>query len=789
MTQRICKTATFRRTAFAAALAITATPGMAQMALEEVIVTAQKREASLQDISATVNVVTGDALDKFSSLNFEDIEAQTAGLTLATPNARNQNVAMRGVAIDTESGADGTVDVYWNGQLVNTNIAFSQLYDMERIEVLKGPQGTLQGRASPGGAINILTRQADTSEASGYVQMTVGDNEGLNTQVAYGMPLIEDTLGVRVAAVYDTSEGRGLENPVTGLDDPEVEAKSARLSTTWNVTDDFAAELSYQYFDRDSDDPAGISGTDSLSERPTLKPEDETALASTNNEGEFDYDMVGLNMSWEVAGHELVSVTGWSDQTRKYHDEVDRANYVTDPQALTFQSSETKQEIWSQELRLASSGNDFWDYMVGLYYLDQDVTADFLVNDTTTTPPETQLLGEYQFTLALRSVLPVTAKQWSIFTFNSFYLRDDLQLEVGLRYTDYDKTREATVDLDHIPYMPDIAGPLPPGFTQEQIKQIVVDQVAGALPIEGISPENQKGSEDAWTGSAALRWDWTDDVSLYASYNRGYRPSGTSIVPAPATQFLPDGANYLLHDEEESDAFEVGFKGRFMDNRASLNGAVFYQQYDGYLGFVREVEVLDDEGLPQVLPGGIIFNGDANIFGVELEGRMLLTETWDAGGGLSWIQAEWDGAEMPCNDREGDEVVGTCDVDGENIGGEPEWSATLNSEYYYPLDNTEIYVRGLYKFTGERDNISASAGLGDVTADFDAYSLVDLFVGWRSSDYTWDVNLFAKNLFDEDELIQQLGSDKYDQQLSGGSYTQTNILNERTIGLTARYNF
>jgi iron complex outermembrane receptor protein len=779
---------TAHRTALAAALSLVAMPTLAQLVLEEVVVTAQKRESTLQDISATVNVLTGDSLQKFNSLSFDEIQSQTAGLSLYTPNARTQNIAMRGVAIDPESGADGTVDVYWNGQYVNLNIAFSQLYDTERIEILRGPQGSLQGRSSPGGAINVLTRKADVDEASGYVQAIVADNDGLNTQVAYGAPIIEGTLAVRVAAVYDTNSARDVENHTTGLDDPELKAKSARFNTVWNVTDDFSADLTYQYFDRDIDDPLAVSGVDSLGERPTLDPEDKVALASVNNKAEFDYDIVNLGMNWNLGDHELVSVSGWSDQTRKYLDDNDRANYVTNPQALTDQSSNVQQEIWVQELRLAGAANDFWEYMVGFYYQDQDVKTSFLNNTTTTTPPETTLIGEYQFTVATLSSIPLTAEQWSVFTFNTFDLNDVLQLEVGLRYTDYDKTYKATVDFDSTPYLPDIPSVPPEG--QDFIKEQLLDRVNGALPIDGIDEENQKSSEDAVTGSLTLRWDWTDDVSLYGNYNRGYRPSGISIVPAPGTQFLPNGQNDLLYDEETSDALEFGFKGRFLDGRASLNGAVYYQKFDGYLGFVREVEVVDDAGLPVILPGGLIFNGDANTWGVELEGQILLAETWSAGSSLSWNKGEWDGAEEPCNVREPGEVIGSCDVDGENIGGEPEWSASLNSEYYFPLqNNTEVYIRGLYKFNGERDNITASAGIGDVTDEFSSYNLVDLFIGWRSADQTWDVNVFSKNLFDEDEVILQNGPDQYDQQLGGGSYTQTNILQERTIGVTTLYNF
>ncbi|MHC4816157.1 MAG: TonB-dependent receptor [Planctomycetota bacterium] len=790
-----------RKTVIAAALAAISTQALAQaqeqLVLEEVVVTAQKRESTIQDIAATVNVVTGDSIDRFSSLGFADLEAQTAGLSLATPNARSQTIAMRGVSVDAEAGVDATVTVYFNDQLVTNNIAFGQLYDLERVEVLRGPQGALQGRSSPAGAINIHSRSADLFEADGYIQGTVGDNEGFNGQVAYGMPLIEGVLGARVAAVYDTSNARDVENKTTGLDDPELEATSYRINTVWQITDNLVADLTYQNFDRDVDDPQGISGVDSLGERPTLKPEDKISLAPTNNDSEFDYDYINLQLNWTLGELDLASVTGWSDETRDYREENDRANYSqfqTPGLEDTFQFSSTEQEIFIQELRLSSSDNDFWDWMLGAYYQDQDVSANFIRNTPTTLPDDTPVLGDYTFSTFTDSDIPVESEQWSIFTFNTFYLTQTVQLEAGLRYTDYEKYRQATITLTDSTF-PDTGFPPP-------LNDLILDglkaNVFGAFPgededgnpvLEGVPEEFQDIDDDSWTGALTLRWDWTDDISLYANYSRGYRTKGNSIVPTAAIQFLPNPADYLLHDEEESDSFEIGMKGRFWDGRASLNAAVFYQKYDGYLGFTRGVEVLDDQGQPQVLVGGLIFNGDADVTGIEFDGQVLLAETWSAGGGLTYTNAEWDGAEQPCNDREPGEVVGTCDLDGENVGGEPEWSATFNTEYYYPLENTEVYIRGLYKFTGERDNISASAGIGAVTDEFNSYNLVDLFVGWRSSDYTWDVNVFAKNLFDEDELILQDGPDQFDQRFSGGSYTATNILQERTIGLMARYNF
>ena len=128
------------------------------------------------------------------------------------------------------------------------------------------------------------------------------------------------------------------------------------------------------------------------------------------------------------------------------------------------------------------------------------------------------------------------------------------------------------------------------------------------FPIVGVPEDEQSDTEDAFTGSVALRWDWRDDTNLYASYNRGYRPSGISINPSPNIQYFPDGVNDQLYDEETSDAFEIGSKSTLWDGRATLNTALYYQTFDGYLGFVRGVQVLDDTGAPVDIPGGIVYN-------------------------------------------------------------------------------------------------------------------------------------------------------------------------------------
>lgn len=765
-----------RKTAIATALAVLSVPAWAEeLVLEEVIVTAQKRAESVQDIAATVNVVSGESIEKFAAFDFNSLEQQTAGLTLSSPNARNSTISMRGVSVDPESGVSAAVDVYWNEANVRADIAFNQMYDLERVEILRGPQGTLQGRTSPGGAINMITRRAPLEEASGYVQGSVSDNDGYNGQLAYGAALIPGELGVRVAGVYDTNNGNNVENITTGEDDQEVKAYSGRLSSVWQPIDLLETQLIYQYLKRKADDPKAMSGIDSLGERPTLDADDRKALANSNDFGDIHFNLLNLITNWEVMDHQVTGIVALQESTKTAQTENDRAyslQYIT-TEGPSFQDTQTKTDSISYELRAASIDNPFWNYMVGLYYQDQNTTTKFRSNAVRL---DVSGLG-----FLTTGKLPVNSNNFAIFTFNTFNLTDTLQLEMGLRWTDYDNYRRADIDFGGLTWVPPALEPV-----RDQIEE----GFAASFPIEGVPDDKDSSSEDAFTGSLALRWDWRDDTNLYVSYNRGYRPSGISIVPSPDIEFLPDGVDDLLYDDETSDAFEIGSKSRLWEGRATLETALYYQTFDGYLGFVRGVQVLNDQGQPVDLPGGLVFNGDANIWGVELTGQVLLADTWDAGGTFSYSKGEWDGASQPCNDRTGDEVLGSCDIDGEPLGGEPEWSFSLNSEYYFPLgDATELYVRGLLKYTDDRINTEASAGIGQVAEDFESFTILDLFVGWRSSSASWDVSVWAKNVTDEDAVIFQQGPDQYDIAISDSSYTQTNTLRERIFGMTARYNF
>ena len=200
-----------RSTSLASAVAITllgsTTLAQAQeRVLEKIIVTAQKRSESIQDVPSSVNVIDGDALKDFNVFSFTDLDALTAGLNITSFNGRSGRIDLRGIDYNPNSAAEATVTTYWNQAIVDSNAVFQQMFDIQRVEVLRGPQGSLAGRTSPAGAISIHTARPNLEEIEGEIRATVADNDGVNTQIAGSFPLIPGELAVRIAGVYDESD-------------------------------------------------------------------------------------------------------------------------------------------------------------------------------------------------------------------------------------------------------------------------------------------------------------------------------------------------------------------------------------------------------------------------------------------------------------------------------------------------------------------------------------------------------------------------------------------------------
>lgn len=757
----------FAHTALALAVAgsINATLVQAQsepgLVLEEVIVTAQKREESVQDVPSTVNVLQGRALEEFKVFNFTDLESLTSGVSITRDTGRSGSISMRGVNFDPNSAAEAAVTVNWNGSLVDGNTVFQQMFDVDRVEILRGPQGTLQGRSSPGGAINIYTTRPDMEEMTGQIRTSVQDNDGFNTQFGLSYPLIEGVVAVRIAGVYDESDLNEVENVVNG-DTTHDETKAGRISVSWLATQDLSFDLAYEYLDSETDSLNVLEGEPLGS--PVLDPDgiltpldafDKKGASVGTDNTDADFSHTTLAINWDLPGHLLTSITGYheTDSDRVF----DRSEGNANPENLVLRYPDDDREDFTQEIRLTSTENENWEYMLGAYYENSDVKfqQDNYIRVGHPFAPADQVLK-----------FPAETDRYGVFTHNKLYLSQQWTAQFGLRWQRNEVSRDITVSAG--------AAGFPP------------DYQPGDLILDVLDEEYHDYNDDALTGSASIEYAFTEtDVSVYLSYTTGWRPGGVTVGGA----VLPE--DLLLFDDEDSAALELGFKSMLWNDRLRLNGAVFYQDFEDYIARIARVNVrqLQPDGSysASTTQNGLTSNADAEIWGAEIEFDALLMENWTAGGAISYTDATYDSGEtLPCNvfDDEGnpavppDQGAAVCDVGGQTIGITPDWSASLRSEYTIPFNSFDGYGRVLYRFVGERPN--------EEIGDQDSYSVVDMYVGVRNEN--WDLSVYARNLFDEEEVIDGSLTTEPVARLNAG-YGPRKVVPSRIYGASVSYNF
>ena len=714
-------------------------PMVNALVIEELVVTAQKREQSIQDVPASMAAVGGDAMQSAEISNFKDIASMTPGLSLDN-NRRNASISMRGMSSDPDGGTRAVVDAYWNGLAVQPNMVFQQMYDVDRVEILRGAQGSLQGRTSPGGAIAVHTRSASFDELEGQTKTSVNDSGDTVTEFGVSLPIIEGELAVRVAGLYASGEAQGVENITNGARQSS-NSNGTRVTLSWEPNDAFAANLSMQYDERDRDNfvPVEVTGrgSNNVSATERVAINDGLDMVSDQNEAYV------LEMSYDLGDVLVTSITGYQESNVGTLTDLDVANndLVGLPGGGSFpipglniiSTLATGTQTISQELRIASADAEFWDYMVGFYY----------ANANSYTEQDAVVLG--------RQVANIEAlidrEEYGIFLHNIFYINDVSSAQLGLRYQKIDNFNS---------------------LIQNGQNVLAADNLEGSVA-------------EAFSASAKYQYDYSDDLMVYASLEQSFRPGGATIGNP-----MPLSAETLTFDEETSNSLELGFKSTLWDGRAQLSGAVYQQQFKNYIYRSTGVYVRDDVGTVG-RAAGLNSNNDATITGAEVDFTVLVSEKFTVNGGVAYVDAKFDEGEMGikgiteagnpgCTDNG---QVAFCDVGGQNIGQEPNWSASVTGEYVEGLGDFEGYLRGLYKFTGKRTNEQAGDDMG-------AYGVTNLYAGVRSADYAWDVSLWAKNVFNK---FAEKGA--YTEEISrvGGSVRQLNLEAERIVGVSASYRF
>lgn len=708
----------------------------ANLTLEEVIVTATKRAESLKDVSLSVAVLDGQKIADSGVENADDIGRYIPNMLISS-NGRSSSVVIRGLGSGNNRGFESSVGLFIDGVYYGRDSYLQNAYfDLQRVEVVRGPQGTLFGKNTIAGAINITTANPE-DEFGGYVKGTFGDFNKRQFEGAVSLPL-SDTVGLRLS-LQDSERDGYIENTGGGNDGGARETSLGRAKLTFAPDDRFDGALTVEWADTQltqnngelhSDAspllPSPINLGGNLSAQQVFQLFDPRAddqldfKVSTNEEAVLDNESLITSGTFNLHMGEatLTYVVGYSDLEVNSTDDVDFAPYP-----LLVQNGIEEYEQWNHELRLTSPSGGKFEYIAGLYYFTSDYdTSSMLRADGFSLLSATQplvALGLLPQPLGLPILTTRTqslsqeSDTFSAFAQLTWNISDSLRLIGGLRYSKEDKDAEN--------FLQDVnAGMIP---------------LAAALPITPYSLATSR-SEDDLLPSLAIEYDLNDDVLLYASYTEGVKSGGFN---ASATS--PDNLEY---EGEAARGVEAGFKGRLLDGAASLNLNVFYTEFD-------DLQVSNFNGSSFVVGNA----SEATVQGIEADFSWLMMENLQLDASLALLDAEYDQfPNAPCTVT-GLATIPQCASSGTDLGGKdllrsPDWSANLGINYMVPVQAFEAQL-----------TFAADVLLSDsyyVNIDLDpadqqgSYALLNARIVLTSENDGWQLALIGRNLSDEEVL-------------------------------------
>jgi iron complex outermembrane recepter protein len=807
--------------------------------IETIVVTAQKREQSLQDVPIVVTAVSGQLLQDTGVKDIKDLTLLTPGLIVtSTSNETVTTARIRGIGtVGDNAGLESSVGIVIDGVYRPRNgVSFGDLGELERIEVLKGPQGTLFGKNTSAGVINVISKRP-TKDFESQVELSAGNYGAMEGSASVNGGL-SDTLAGRlyVAArerdgLIDIERGPG---PRTEDEDFDRKFYTVRGQLMLRSSDAFDARLVADYTDRDENCCAAPQASVSRSAAvqgaltaiqpgsfsTTNTPFNRRAYSNRSTEQSIEDMGTSLEMNWDLnalGGATLTSITAWRKwETTNGQD----ADFTTVDLLYRDPDGDFGNEIkqLSEELRLAGE-SDRLSWLVGAFYADEDLDSrNQLILGTQFTPYLGRLLGNpaavnlftglptpYPGGQGTRDVYQQDSKSWALFTNDSFRFTDALELTVGLRYTNESKDLDSQYFNEHggagcqalrnnrIP-ITNIVNALvnhPDPAVQAALRAQALQTVYGigcatfADPIFNDVASSQSIDEHEWSGTAKLAYRFNEDLMSYVSFARGYKAGGFNldrerIGNSALNPEIPGGITADLDTnfaKELVDSYEVGVKTQWLDNSLLLNGAVFYQDYEDFqLNTFTGLQFVVTS-LPQVVSQGI----DLDIIWrtpleqLSLQGGVTYAETEikDFGAALPFFRPE------RANDR---------------LSFAPKWSSSLSATFEQPVSSSLLFRANIgAKYTSE---YNTGSNLDPRKAQ-DAMTLVNARIGFGAQDERWMVELWAQNVTDE-EYYQVA----FDATLQGSSAnppvglpqvpssTVTAFLGApRTYGLTARFKF
>jgi iron complex outermembrane receptor protein len=702
--------------------------------LEEVIVTATRREESLMEVPIAVTAISGQELADFGMLDLTYVEQMSPNTTLKVSRGTNTTLTafIRGVGQqDPVPGFESGVGIYLDDVYLNRPQAgVMDIYDVERIEVLRGPQGTLYGRNTIGGAIKYVTKRLNPDRMEGNARLSYGMYNMLDLVVTGSVP-VTDTVRIGGSFASFNRDGFGDNLYLTGLENYNRDSLGVRFSTEWEPNEDVFVKFAFDHVDDDSDPrqghrlvPAKISGN------PVLDDVFDTEAGLNNPTQSVKATGYSLSAQWNAS--DLVTVKN----ILAYRDDETWTPIDFDslPVADLDVPAFYKNNQFSEELQLLFSA-DRWNGIAGFYYLDADASTGFDV-----------ILGQTGAVIGLPGLNAFTGgdvntKTWSLFADFTYELTDQWGLSLGGRYTSDKRTSNVL----------------------RQTKIGGTSPVFGGSAIPIATTSDFHGSETFTKFTPRVSVDWTpnDDQLLYASYSEGFK--GGSFDPRGQSSLAPDldgdGVvsdeeifEFMKFDPETVKTFEFGWKTTALQGRMTSKLAVFFSKYTdvqvpGSIGYDTNGDGINDSFV------GITSNaGKADINGVEWEGQAILANDFGHDSGNE-LRFGWAVGYVDADYKEFIDAFGNDVADERVFQNTPKWTATGTLTYSTPTN--------LFGVPGTFSAITSVSYRGDTSQfevpnpylDQDSYTLWDLSFVWAEDEGHWSAGIHGKNLTDKNYKV------------------------------------
>jgi len=739
--------------------------------LEEVVVTAQKREQNIQDVGISITAFSGDQIAALGMTNSTEITQQVPGLDMVAWSPTLTTFNIRGVSQNNfTDNLEAPVAVYVDDAYVaSMNGINAQMFDMERVEILRGPQGTLFGRNATGGVIHYLTRRASDDELNGYVLGSVSDFGTYSIEGAMG-GAFSDSARWRLSGRQEQSdgyiksadfpEGNPLPNSNGNLGGKDGYAIRAALQ--FDLSDSATLDLLYRY-SKDDEVPTGgysfLPYADNTDPEVYIPPEFEDFVVNVigapieatpdiffcpsqldcftpvdtagrtvyggdhpdphknyaDYRGFMDRDIHNFtaDLDWELSdGLTLTSITNWQNVDKFYTEDGDGI-----PVPIIEFTTIADFTQFSQELRLAG-GSESIRWQAGAYYLDIEMDGDVRTGGA----PAAGVAVDLGFDPADLMGTGVTqdytldSRNWSLFGQAEFDLSDAFTLIAGVRWSQDDKELDFETAFDSFQISTGMPVSVPELYN-----------LGEAVAAAGLDVDTVDYSDYA----ARLQLDWRagDNTLVFASWNRGIK--GGNFAPS-----LNIDLARARHDEEILTAYEVGVKTEFGGGIARLNATAFYYDYEDYQAFT----FLD--GTPSVT------NADATNAGAEIELFLMPSDNWDIVVGASFQDSDVDG--VATTQQQTTPVGFAVDwpvdfLDNVDLPNTPSVSFNYLVRYNFGIGQSNLALQADGYYAGDQYLEVTSGG----AARQDAYNVLNLRAVWTSPEQAWQATAWMRNVTDE----------------------------------------